>query len=173
MPNNLNDVFCKRLKVVDNRIIEQLADLTEAFNGIGLKPVICGGLGIYLCFYESDWQTGGMIRVTTDIDLMLTKTQVREKAQRRIIAKIITGQLKYIVREGREYLHFKKNDDQYLDILAPPIDGFKTDEVRIKFVRSKLHGHITNEARFIEEDLRTVSLDEFLPDRDGRYGLEV
>ena len=158
---------------MDRRIIEQLADLAEAFNRIGLKPVICGGLGIYLCFHKSEGQDRQMIRATTAIDLMLTETQVLEKAQCRAIAEIITGQLHYVVCEGREYLHFKKENDQYLDILAPPIEGFKTDDVRGKFVRSKLHGHVTNEARFIEEDLRTVSLDEFLPDNEKRYGLEV
>jgi hypothetical protein len=143
---------------VDKKIFHQLADLTESFNRIGLKPVICGGLGIYLCFHECEGDAQGLIRTTNDIDLILTKTQVIEKARCRAIAEIITGELRYIVREGREYLHFKKNQDQYLDILAPPIEGFKTEGFRIKFVSSKLHGHITNEACFIEEDLRTVSL---------------
>jgi len=113
-----------------------------------------------------------MIRAT-DIDLMLTRAQVLEQAQRRAIAEIITGELRYIAREGRGHLHFEKGQDQYLDILAPPIEGFDTDSVRIKFVRSKLHGHVTPEACFIEEGLRTVSLDEFLPHDDKRCGLEI
>jgi len=150
-----------------------LADLAESFNRIGLKPVICGGLGIYLCFHECEGEAQGLIRTTNDIDLILTKTQVIEKARCRAIAEIITGELRYIVREGREYLHFKKNQDQYLDILAPPIEGFKIEGFRIKFVSSKLHGHITNEACFIEEDLKTVSLLPFLPDNDKRSNLEV
>lgn len=158
---------------MDRRIFQQLADLAESFNRIGLKPVICGGLGIYLCFNKYEGEAQGLIRTTNDIDLILTKTQVLEQAKCRAIAEIITGELRYIVREGREYLHFKKNNDQYLDILAPPIEGFKTDGFRIKFVRSKLHGHITDEARFIEEDLRTVSLSQFLPDNDKRYNPEV
>lgn len=158
---------------MDRRIFQQLADLAESFNRIGLKPVICGGLGIYLCFNKYEGEAQGLIRTTNDIDLILTKTQVLEQAKCRAIAEIITGELRYIVREGREYLHFKKNNDQYLDILAPPIEGFKTDGFRIKFVRSKLHGHITDEARFIEEDLRTVSLSQFLPDNDKRSNLEV
>ena len=158
---------------MDRRIFKQLADLAESFNKIGLKPVICGGLGIYLCFHECEGEAQGLIRTTNDIDLILTKTQVIEKARCRAIAEIITGELRYIVREGREYLHFKKNQDQYLDILAPPIEGFKTEGFRIKFVSSKLHGHITNEACFIEEDLRTVSLLPFLPDNDKRSNLEV
>lgn len=158
---------------MDRRIFQQLADLAESFNRIGLKPVICGGLGIYLCFNKYEGEAKGLIRTTNDIDLILTKTQVLEQAKCRAIAEIITGELRYIVREGREYLHFKKNNDQYLDILAPPIEGFKTDGFRIKFVRSKLHGHITDEARFIEEDLRTVSLSQFLPDNDKRCNPEV
>lgn len=105
--------------------------------------------------------------------MILTKTQVLKQAQCSAIAEIITGELRYIVREGREHIHFKKNRDQYLDILAPPIEGFKTDGFRIKFVSSKLHGHITKEACFIEEDLRTVSLMQLLPDNDKRSKLEV
>lgn len=158
---------------MDRIIFQQLADLAESFNRIGLKPVICGGLGIYLCFNKYEGEARELIRATNDVDLMLTKSQVLEQAKCRAIAEIITGELKYIVREGREYLHFKKNNDQYLDILAPPIEGFKTDGFRIKFVRSKLHGHITDEARFIEEDLRTVSLSQFPTDNDKRYNLEV
>ncbi len=143
---------------MNRKIIEQLADLAAAFNRIRLKPVICGGLGIYLCFHKSEDQARQMIRATTDIDLMLTKTQVLEQARRRAIAEIIIGELRYVVRDGREHLHFKKDNDQYLDILSPPIEGFKKDNVRIKFVRSKLHGRLTPEACFIEEGLRIVSL---------------
>ena len=158
---------------MDKRIIEQLADLAEAFNRIRIKPVICGGLGIYLCFHKSGGQDKQLIRPTTDIDLMLIKSQILEQAQRRAIAEIITDQLEYVVREGREHLHFKRGDDQYLDILAPPIEGFKSDDVRIKLVHSKLHGRVTNEACFIEEDLRTISLCEFFPDNEGKHCLEV
>ncbi|MHC4323551.1 MAG: nucleotidyl transferase AbiEii/AbiGii toxin family protein [Planctomycetota bacterium] len=156
---------------MDNRLIEQLAELAESFNRIGLKPVICGGLGIYLYFRKA--QVRDMIRVTNDIDLMLTETQVFEQARCRAIAEIITGELRYVVREGREHLHFMKDDDKYLDILAPPIKGFKSDDIRIKLVSSKLHGRVTKEAGFIEEGLRTVSLDELLPDDGTRYGLEI
>jgi hypothetical protein len=158
---------------VDKKIFHQLADLTESFNRIGLKPVICGGLGIYLCFHRCEGGAQELIRTTNDIDLILTEAQVMEKARCRAIVEIITGELRYVVREGREHIHFKKNRDQYLDILAPPIEGFKTDGFRIKFVSSKLHGHITKEACFIEEDLRTVSLMQFLPDNDKRLNLEV
>jgi hypothetical protein len=57
---------------MDKRLIEQLAELAESFNRIGLRPVICGGLGIYLCFHEAEGQASRMIRTATDIDLMLT-----------------------------------------------------------------------------------------------------
>ena len=114
-----------------------------------------------------------MIRATIDIDLMLTESQVLEQARRRAIAEIITHELEYVVREGREHLHFKKDNNQYLDILAPRIVGFETQGFRIKFVKSKLHGHIADEACFIEEGLRTVSLREFLSDDDRRSDLAV
>jgi len=150
-----------------------LAELAESFNRIGLKPVICGGLGLYLCFHRVQGQAREMIRATNDVDLMLTESQVFEQAQCRAIAEIITGELRYVVREGREHLHFMKDDDKYLDILAPPIKGFKRDNIRIKLVSSKLHGRVTKEACFIEEDLRTVSLDELLLESGTRYGLEI
>jgi hypothetical protein len=158
---------------MDRRLIEQLAELAESFNRIGLKPVICGGLGIYLCFHKAEGQATRMIRATTDIDLMLTGAQVLEQARRHAITEIITRELGYIVREGREYLHFKKEDDRYLDILAPPIEGVKSDDVRVKLVRSKLHGRLTPEACFVEEGLRTICLRELMPDSGESSGLEV
>jgi len=112
-------------------------------------------------------------RATTDIDLMLTKTQVRKEAERRAIAETITDGLGYFVREGCEYYQFIKEPDQELDILSPPVDGLEVDNFRVKIVKSKLHGHITAEACFIEDGLRTVSLREFLPDSEESGGLEV
>ena len=44
---------------------------------------------------------------------------------------------------------------------------------KVKIVKSKLHGHITPEACFVEEGLRTVSLREFLPDDERELTLEV
>ena len=158
---------------MDSRLIEQLAELAESFNRIGLKPVICGGLGLYLCFHKAQGQASRMIRATNDVDLMLTQTQVREQAGRRAIAETITDGLGYVVREGCEYYQFIKEPDQDLDILSPPVDGLEVDNFRVKIVKSKLHGHITPEARFIEDGLRTVSLREFLPDSEESGGLEV
>lgn len=158
---------------MDERLLKQLTDLAESFGRIGIAPVICGGLGIYLCFRKSEGQGREMIRATRGVDLMLTESQLLEEAKRQAIAEIITGELKYIVRKGREHLHFQKDGDQYLDILAPRIEGFETQDFRIKFVKSKLHGHITDEACFIEEGLRTVSLLQFLPDDKRSSNLVV
>ncbi|MGD8501069.1 MAG: nucleotidyl transferase AbiEii/AbiGii toxin family protein [Phycisphaerales bacterium] len=158
---------------MDNKLLEQLAELAESFNRIGLKPVICGGLGIYLCFHKAQEQVRQMIRATTDIDLMLTPTQVLEQAERRAIAETITDGLGYVVREGCEYYQFIKEPGKDLDILSPPVEGLEVDNFRIKIVKSKLHGHITPEACFIQEGLRTVCLREFLPDDERELGLEV
>ncbi len=154
-------------------IFQQLVDLAESFNRIGIKPVICGGLGIYLCFHKNQGRDRQMIRATNDIDLMLTETQVHQQAQRRAIAEIITECLGYVVREGCEHFQFKKNPEQSLDILSPPIDGLKVENYRVKIVKSKLHSHITPEACFIEEALRAVSLAEFLPDNESGGGCDV
>jgi hypothetical protein len=159
--------------MMDKRLIEQLTELAESFNRIGLKPVICGGLGIFLCFHKAQGQARQMIRATIDIDLMLTRTQVLEQARRRAIADMITDGLGYIVREGCEYYQFTKEPDQDLDILSPPVEGLEVDNFRVKIVKSKLHGHITPEACFIEEGLRTISLRELLLDSEEASSFEV
>jgi hypothetical protein len=159
--------------MMDKRLIEQLTELAESFNRIGLKPVICGGLSIYLCFHKALGQARQMIRATTDIDLMLTKTQVLEQARRRAIADTITDGLGYIVREGCEYYQFTKEPDQDLDILSPPVEGLEVENFRVKIVKSKLHGHITPEACFIEEGLRAISLRELLLDSEEGSSFEV
>lgn len=158
---------------MDKIILQQLVDLAKSFNQIGLKPVICGGLGIYLCFHNSQSKERDMIRATNDIDLMLTETQVRQQAKRQAIAEIITDGLGYIVREGCEHFQFKKDPEQSLDILSPPIKGLEIENYRVKIVESKLHGHITPEACFIEEDLRTISLDDLQPDIEKRNNLTI
>jgi len=63
---------------MDDIVLKQLAELAKAFNKIGVKPVICGGLGIYLSFCKSDGTARNMLRATSDIDLMLIKPQVIE-----------------------------------------------------------------------------------------------
>jgi hypothetical protein len=77
------------------------------------------------------------------------------------------------VREGCEYYQFTKEPDRELDILSPPVEGLEVDNFRVKIVKSKLHGHITPEACFIEEDLRTVCLRDLLPEEEQRLGFEV
>ena len=173
MRNSSSSGFYEGQIAMDRMIFKQLADLAESFGRIRLKPVICGGLGIYLCFYKSEGEVREMIRATVDVDLMLTQAQVLEQAKRNAIAEIITDGLGYVVREGCEHFQFVKNPEQNLDILSPPIEGLKVENYRVKLVKSKLHGHITPEACFVEEDLRTISLDEFLPDNDKRSGLEI
>ena len=143
---------------MDETILIQLAELAKPLNKIGVKPVICGGLGVYLCFCESDNAVRGMIRATNDIDLMITKQMVLENSRRNAIAEIITRELEYVVRAGGEHFRFTKAPNQRLDILSPPLEGFWTDGVRVNLVKSKLHGHLTKEASFIDEDLRTIVL---------------
>lgn len=140
---------------MDNRILKQLAELSKAFDKLSTRPVICGGLGIYLTFYNDSIEE---LRVTNDVDLILTQTQLLDQAHRNAIAEIITEELKYVVCEGGEHFRFRKNSHQHLDVLAPPVDGLKIAGERLRIVKSKLHGHIVPEACFIEEDLRTIPL---------------
>ena len=143
---------------MDDAILIQLAELAKAFNKIGVKPVICGGLGVYLCFSKSEIAARSMIRATNDIDMMLTRQQVLGKLRLNAIAEIITGELEYTVRAGGEHFRFIKTPHQELDILSQPMEGFKVREHRVKFVKSKLHGFFTEEALHIDEDLRTIVL---------------
>lgn len=147
---------------MDDTIFGQLAELAQPLNKIGIKPLICGGLGVYLSLYKRHNEARKMLRATRDIDLMLTEQDVSEAAKRNAIANIITGELKYEVREGCEHFRFQKENSQQLDILTPPIDGIKVQGDRSRLVKSKLHGHIASEACFIEEDLRTISSSEIL-----------
>ena len=155
---------------MDEMILYQLAELAGAFNKIGIKPVICGGLGIYLGFHSRESEVP--LRTTNDIDLILTKTQVLEQSRLNAIAEIITSKLKYIVCEDGKYFKFQKGN-QYLDVLAQPVEGINIEGFRAKFVKSRLHGHITPEACFIEEDLITISLSDILPDNEKTGGIEV
>jgi hypothetical protein len=119
-----------------------------------LKPLICGGLAVYLLFKDRSKE----IRTTTDIDLMISQSQALDETKRKAIAELIIDELKYVVREDGKHFRFLKEPAQELDILAPPIAGIVTEGGRVKLVRTRLHGHITPEACFIEEDLRTVDV---------------
>jgi predicted nucleotidyltransferase len=143
---------------MDDVILGQLTELAKAFNKIGIKPVICGGLGVYLCFSKSEGTARSMIRATNDIDLMIIKEQVAEMSRREAIAEIIKGEQAYVVRKGGEHFRFTKAPNQQLDILSQPMDEFADKGNRVKFVKSKLHGLLTREALFIDEDLRTIGL---------------
>lgn len=145
---------------MDDIIFGQLAELAQPLNRIGVKPLICGGLGVFLSLHKRHNEARKMLRVTRDIDIMLTEQDVSEEVKRNAIANIITGELKYEVRKGCEHFRFQKENNQQLDILTPPINGIDVQGGRSKLVKSKLHGRIAPEACFIEEDLRTISSSE-------------
>lgn len=144
---------------MDKGMLEQLWRLTVVFNRMGLKPVICGGLGIYLLFQNQTQD----IRVTHDIDLMITGSQAGDQARREMIAAAITGELEYLDCEEGKHFRFAREPAQRLDILAPPMEGVPVEGGRVKLVRRKLHGRLTPEACFIEEDLRTIPLTPLTP----------
>jgi hypothetical protein len=145
---------------MDEILLNQLAELAKPLNKIGIKPVICGGLGVNLCFRDSTGAARGMIRATNDIDFMITKEMVFEESRRKALAEIITGELEYVVSKNDRHFRFVKVPDRHLDFLAPPMGDFEIKEHRVKLVKSKLHGRLTNEALYIDEDLRTVGLIE-------------
>lgn len=155
---------------MDENIFKQLLELTFLFKQIGIKPLICGGLGIYLRFCNQKSELP--LRTTNDIDLMLTKTQLLERNNRDFIAQVITVKLAYIVCEEGKYFQFQKGA-QRLDILSQPVEGLDVKDFRAVLVKSKLHGHITPEAAFIEEDLKTIPLSRIIPGEKTAEGLEV
>jgi len=140
-------------------LLHQLHELTEGLHRIGLRPVIGGGLGIYLLFRDRSQ----MVRATQDIDLLITRSQAAEPAAREAMARAIVDELHYVAREDGRCFRFAKEPARQLDILAPPMDGIATEGGRVKLVRTKLHGRLTPEACFIDEDLRTVDLSHLLP----------
>lgn len=155
---------------MDDIILHQLVELAGAFHEIGIKPIICGGLGIYLGFYGR--QSEAPLRTTNDIDLLLSKNQLLEETRRDAIAETITNKLKYIVCKSGRHFQFQKGN-QHLDILTQPVEGIDVEGFRAILVRSKLHGHLTPEAVFIEENLKAVSLSHISPKSKMAKGLEV
>lgn len=144
---------------MDNRVLNHLVELAQAFKRIGLCPLICGGLGTYLLFHDKS----PAVRATSDIDLMISRSQAMEEAKRIAVAEVITSRLRYVVRDEGRHFRFVKEPDARLDVLAPPIEGVVTEGDRVKLVRSRLHGRLTPEACFIEEDLRSVDLTTLVP----------
>lgn len=151
---------------MDNQLLTQLSELAVACNERDISPIICGGLGIYLSFCKKKSEVAQMIRATQDIDLMLSPRDLIEEAKRKAIAKIITEELKYVVRDDMRHHGFAKESNRQLDVLAPPVEGLKIDNYRVKIVESVLHGRKTDEAVFIDEGLRSVRLSEVLPGAD-------
>ncbi len=154
---------------MDDRVLNHLVELTQAFNGVGLRPLICGGLGTYLLFHDRS----PAVRATSDIDLVIPRSQAVEETRRQAIAEIITGELCYIVRDEAKHFRFAKEPDAQLDILAPPVEGITPQGDRVKLVKSKLHGRLTPEACFIEEDMRSVDLSVLVPAQPLAPGLWV
>lgn len=145
---------------MENRIIKQLTELADACQKKDIKPIICGGLGVYLSFCRKEDDIQQMLRATQDIDLMFSKQDLLEEAKRKAMAEIITGELEYVVQEEKKHFGFRKEPDQELDILAPPMEDLKRNNYRLRIIKSTLHGHITEEAEYIDEDLRAISLSE-------------
>lgn len=142
---------------MNEAVLEQLHDLAKSFNKIGLEPVICGGLGIYLWFCNR--QRDIELRATNDIDLMVTQMQARNEVARQSILKAITNELNYVLRSEGQCFMFQRPPYDKLDVLAPPIAGLtRENDFRVRLVKSKLHGRLTPEAAFIEEDLETIHL---------------
>ena len=160
---------------MNDKMIQQLVELATAFERHGLKVIVCGGLGVYLCLSlkNSKAEQRNILRVTNDIDLMLTKQHVSNSSNREVIAQIITNELNYIVREEGRYFHFQKNDAQYLEILAAPVEGINVKDFRSKLVKSRLHGYYTPEAKFIEEGLRMVMLSDICSASSKNIGVQV
>ena len=149
---------------MDDEIFKQLFELVQALDRVGVQAIICGGLGMYLCFSDEGYETGQILRATKDVDVILAGQAVSDQTKREAIAGIILDELNYIVREDAKHFRFQKEHNQQLDILTPPVEGIQNDGVRAKLVKSRLHGRIMPEARFIEEDLRAVSLSSAWPD---------
>ncbi len=150
-------------------VLHQLWELAEALHKVGLRPVIGGGLGIYLLFQDRSQ----MVRATQDIDLMITPSQAREQATREAMAQAIVDELQYVARDDSRCFRFAKEPTQQLDILTPPLEGVAIEGGRVKLVRMKLHGRLTPEACFIEEDLRTVDLSLLMPGQSQAGSLLV
>ncbi len=158
---------------MDDILIKQLMELAIACQRKDVKPIICGGLGVYLSFSNKDDEINQMIRATQDIDLMLSKQDLLEEAKRKAIAEIITDELSYIVQSEKKYHGFTKGDNQELDILVPPVEGLPTRNYRLNIVKSTLHGHIAVEAEFIDEDLQVISLSDISADITGHDKVEI
>ena len=140
---------------MNESVLEQLHELAEAFNKIGLQPVICGGLGIYLRFSSREHEIE--LRATNDIDLMVTETQAQNESNRLAILRTIKEDLKYVLRADGQCFMLEKSPNKILDVLAPPIAGLtRKNDFRVRLVRSQLHGRLTPEACFIEEGLEII-----------------
>ncbi len=153
-------------------LLDQLTELTRVMGSIDMRPVICGGMGVYLSFHNRAVDGRTSIRATTDIDMMITRSQAVDKETLDALAEKIMGPLGYSYIEKDIHFMFGKGPAR-LDILAMPISGPKDTGGRVRLVPHKLHGRLTEEARFVEEDMRTIELSPFAPEDEGLKGLAV
>lgn len=93
---------------MDKIIPAQLAELAQACQRKNIRPIICGGLGVYLSFCKKDGEIQQMIRATQDIDLMFSRQDLLEEAKRTAMAEIITEELEYLVHEEKKHHGFRK-----------------------------------------------------------------
>jgi hypothetical protein len=151
-----------------NDVLKQVIELARTLNALDIEPVICGGLGVYLSFFQNENNEPGILRATKDIDLMLTRREIIEQTKRRAIHAVLTEKLGYERRsdiEGCFFRFAKEQSDipQELDILCPPIEGVNGVQIagnRVKLVRHQMHGRLTPEACFIEEDTKQITLSD-------------
>ncbi len=128
---------------MENSIISQLSELANSCQKRDIKPIICGGFGVYLSFCRKQDDIQKMLRTTQDIDLMFSKQDLLEEVKRNAMAEIITGELKYVAQKDKKHHGFRKDPNLELDILVPPIKSLPQKNYRLRIVKSTLHGHIT------------------------------
>lgn len=158
---------------MDIRLLNQLAELAREFRALNLVPVICGGMAIHLLFEKRAIDSGSILRATRDVDMIVTRSQASSGEALRLLADRLTGPMEYMVVEDRKCFGFAKKSGESLDILAMPLEQYETKGTRVKLVKERLHGRLTEEASFIEEGLRTVELAQFAPQDLTLTGLTV
>ncbi len=146
--------------MLNNSLIIQLTELAKAFQQRDIKPIICGGLGVYLSSCTKESPITQMIRATQDVDLVFSKQDLIDQSKRNAMAEVIVGELEYIVQDKKRYHGFRKDPGLELDILVPDVAELPHDNYRLKLVKSTLHGHIAEEAEFIDEDLQIIFLSD-------------
>ncbi|MCE5186527.1 MAG: nucleotidyl transferase AbiEii/AbiGii toxin family protein [Planctomycetaceae bacterium] len=144
--------------LIPDILVAQLRELAIACRQKNIRPIICGGCGVYLHLAGKTTEAQPIVRATTDIDVMFSRQDLLDELKRQAMAEIILKELKYAVQAEKKHHGFKKETGQELDILVPCVETLPRNNYRLTIVNSVLHGYITPEAEFIEEDLQTISL---------------